>query len=361
MKVLVVSDILSGFGGTEVVIKKNLMLLSKNFAINSLAFFYGKPEAASYAWLKNIQNVIYTYKIRNKKIQQYLTVFKLALLIREFSPDIILIITPIACKVTSFALKISRKTHIPLIAWPHISLDYKVKNYFLMDGAFAICKHIKNQFLELGFANENIELIHNPISKANFFIERPSSGTVFLYVGRVIFEGQKRLVDLLSSCSKLKGDWCLHIVGDGNDTEKCRHFCKEQNISEHVFWHGWQENPWNYIKNEIKTVSTLILSSNNEGFGLVLAEALAHGVYCLSSDCICGPSDIIKDGDNGLLYTPHNTKELTAKLQHIIDTPIFPSHEHLAHSIESFHDDKYIKRFHHAIIRSINIKCRLTL
>ena len=61
--------------------------------------------------------------------------------------------------------------------------------------------------------------------------------------------------------------------------------------------------PTNDIVDEYIQSSLIVMTSNYEGFGMVLVEAMACGVPAVAFDCKCGPKDIIKNGENGYLVT----------------------------------------------------------
>ena len=55
------------------------------------------------------------------------------------------------------------------------------------------------------------------------------------------------------------------------------------------------------IQAKYKEASIYVMTSRFEGFGMVLIEAMAYGVPCISFDCPHGPADIIKHEEDGFL------------------------------------------------------------
>ena len=60
-----------------------------------------------------------------------------------------------------------------------------------------------------------------------------------------------------------------------------------------------------------------MLSSDFEGFGLVISEAMSCGIPVVSTDCPFGPSEIIEDGKTGLL-AKMDVNDLSEKMEWMI-------------------------------------------
>jgi glycosyltransferase involved in cell wall biosynthesis len=106
----------------------------------------------------------------------------------------------------------------------------------------------------------------------------------------------------------------LIILGRG-DRIPLEKIARDNNVSEHVYFLGFQSNPYNYLKN----AKFSVLSSLNEGMPNVLLESLACSTPVVAFDCLTGPREIIKDRKNGILVEDQDFKKLTEAMNMLVE------------------------------------------
>lgn len=147
---------------------------------------------------------------------------------------------------------------------------------------------------DVGIRPSRLETIHNPFDVAE--IRRlasapcPLAGTDYLvHVGR--FDAQKRHDRLLGAFARSTYAGRLVLVGTGTEEEqrRVREWIAAHDLESRVELTGFQPNPYPYIKH----ARALVLSSDFEGFGSVLVEALICGTPVVSTRCPSGPEEIL--------------------------------------------------------------------
>ena len=131
----------------------------------------------------------------------------------------------------------------------------------------------------------------------------------FLAVGR--FSHQHKGFDLLIEAfhifAQQNTDWKLDIVGEGVEEELYRSLIQKYHLENRVFIHPFTNN----IQEYYSKAQVYVLSSRWEGFGLVLVEAMVHGLPIVSSDL---PTSKEILGDFGLYFKNGNIEELSQRL-----------------------------------------------
>lgn len=175
------------------------------------------------------------------------------------------------------------------------------------------------KFYAKKLVNSNCMCIYIPNS-----IEKLPSKVADLKNKRLISVGrlskEKGFLDLLKVYKKLirtNPDWTLDIVGDGAERDNLEEYISKNDLSEKVTLHGFQGKE--EIDKLLNKSSIYIMTSYTESFGIVLIEAMSHGVPCIAYDSAEGAREIINSGQNGYLIKNRSVDAMIMKITDLIN------------------------------------------
>lgn len=217
---------------------------------------------------------------------------------------------------------------VRVICWEHFNLRVNVgdtwqrlrrKTGRLLAQKFAysivaLTNKDREEWLKRIRGDVDLRVIPNPVTIEN----QPRSSLeskIVLAVGRL--ERQKGFDLLIDAWSRLPSDcssWILKIVGSGSE---------ENSLKQLIKWHKLEDKinlvPHSSAVSEFFVRSSIYAcSSRFEGLPLVLIEAKSSGLPIVSFDCDFGPSEIVRDGVDGMLVTPGDVDKLAAALSKLM-------------------------------------------
>lgn len=129
-----------------------------------------------------------------------------------------------------------------------------------------------------------------------------------LSVGRV--DKGKRVEDSLQALAEIKKTIPgarLDIVGSGGELILMQELAKELSVEKEATFHGNVEN--NKLSQLYHACDVFIFTAENQSWGLVPLEAMAHGKPCLVSTG-CGVSELLTEGENCLKIEPRKPEDI---------------------------------------------------
>ncbi len=317
-KLLYITNQVCGPGGLERVlsIKASYLAENLNYEVHIAtlnqdedSLFYDFSPKIKYHNITVGGNPIAYFKVYRKGIKSILNTIK---------PDIVSVCDD---GIKGLLLPLLVGKPCPMVYERHVSKNIEAKGdqsgirglitkmkFRLMDfgGSF----YDKFIVLTNGNLNEwnlnNTTVIPNPLS---FFPDAQSTvqNKKVLAVGKQSFQkGYDRLLKSWEIVQKTHPDWHLDIYGTINASEGLDQLASDLGVSDTVHFYA----PLKNIAEKYQESSIYVMSSRYEGFGMVLTEAMAFGVPCVSFDCPFGPSDIIADQENGILVKNDDIKGL---------------------------------------------------
>ena len=105
----------------------------------------------------------------------------------------------------------------------------------------------------------------------------------------------------------------LHIYGFGPLKSTLNNKIIELKLENNVKLMDFTDNP----TKTYQEAACSLLTSDYEGFGMVITESLAAGTPVVAYDCKYGPKDIIRDGKDGFLVPWGNRRKLANRILQI--------------------------------------------
>ncbi|WP_070328415.1 glycosyltransferase [Exiguobacterium aurantiacum] len=227
--------------------------------------------------------------------------------------------------------------------------------YKKSDLIITVSKAIKlNLIKKYKIKSSKLKVIYNPIESeliSSKIIEPLEEGEhkifdkqTIINVGRIEeVKGQIHLIRILSELNKQGSDINLIVVGEGNLKSKLLEAVKFYGVENNVFFLGFKNNPYKYLKRS----SLYVHTSYFEGFGNVLIEAMACSLPVIATNCPGGPLEILSGEESsqlsssftisylnyGVLTPPISKKD--SSLNHLV-----ASEKHLLNAIKLMLEDR---------------------
>lgn len=222
---------------------------------------------------------------------------------------------------------------VPIVAHYHLDEDgpiFNIVNQIFLkkcDLVIADSNYLRERLItKFNLSTDKVKVVHcgtdlniKPGPKDLAILKQYSLGNkiVFIYMGRLI--PRKRpdfLIDVFNKVHKLNKNTALLIFGEGPLKDQISEKIEKYNIKNSVFLLGTT-----FGKEKIRFYNTsdiFVFPSINEGFVLVVLEALAAGLPIIASKAVSF-SESVQDSKNGFLVDPYNANLWVKKMMELVN------------------------------------------
>lgn len=306
-----------GVGGAERQVVDIAQTLASRGVQTKIAFLTGDPEILPLS--KSIE--IVQLGSNRSFVSMGVAFFKFIRLVLDFRPDVVhshMFHSNILARLSRLFVYVPK-----LVCTAHSTneggrirmLLYRCSD-FLCDVFTNVSKEAVRQFEIKGAVPKGkMQAILNGIDTEKFYFDKEArrrvraifnldDEQVFLAVGRLVeIKGYPNLLTAFAKLSQENNNYRLWVVGDGILRDKLEQICCELHISDKVNFLGIRHD----VEDLMRGADIFVLSSRWEGFGLVIAEAMATERIVVATDC-GGVAEVV--GDCGYLIPVEMADEL---------------------------------------------------
>ncbi|MBO7303963.1 MAG: glycosyltransferase [Clostridia bacterium] len=318
-KIMLAVTSLKGGGAERVVSVWASQLAEKGYDVAVFTYSLGKDE---YQLNPKVKRVVLTDNIKDYLAMGYLKRYKLMRKkLKEFSPDIVisfLFNMQVWMAAAGIGMKHKRIDTVRISPWHHggSKLTEMMWRACFKTGDLTILQSDDQKAFFGKSVQKKCVVVPNPLNADCEAVGKDVFGEKalrFCAAGRLC--PQKNFPMLIKAFAKAhekNPDITLDIYGKGSDeyTEKLNLLINENNADQYVRLCGRT----NDMHGELIKHDAFIMSSDYEGMPNALAEAMAVGLVCISTDCRTGPRDLIRPEENGFLVPVGDVDAMAEKI-----------------------------------------------
>lgn len=211
------------------------------------------------------------------------------------------------------------------ISWEHFCFYYQYPYYNGLRKKLRqyVCKHAdcvvvlskedRKDYLDNLMVMGQLKQIYNPIpyNEAEHSYEKEK---IVLAAGRLTkIKGFDRLLEAWGDIEKDFPEWKLIIAGEGEEKENLLNQINIKKLAN-VEITGFVKD----MESLYRKASVFALPSRNEGFVMVLLEAMAYGIPLIAFNCKSGVKEMIDNGGNGYIVENDNINDFSKMLRKIM-------------------------------------------
>ena len=231
--------------------------------------------------------------------------------VKKFKPDIIF---SWMNRATSMC-----PTGGPFIHVGRLGGYYNLKYYQNCNHLVANTKDIATYLIDNGWDKDKVHYLPNfvnerrtqPMDRKKFFT--PNNVPLILAMGRL--HKNKAFDVLLEAIAQIPNIY-LWLAGDGPLREDLEAQAEKLGIKPRTRFLGWRNDP----EKLFAAADLFICPSRHEPLGNVVVESWAQGVAVIAANSF-GPKDLIRHGENGILFPVDDIRGLADSIRYLIDNP----------------------------------------
>jgi glycosyltransferase involved in cell wall biosynthesis len=187
----------------------------------------------------------------------------------------------------------------------------------------------RDYLLESGALAEDVTIALNTVDVAHFeketrrhkeALQNEDGKKRLLFIGHLTpRKGVDRLLRVIQLLALKREDFVLDIIGAGSEQPKLEQLAQDLNVKQCVNFLGFKQK--DEMPNYMARASCFIFPTRHDIWGLVLVEAMAAGLPCISSVDAGATCDLIQDGQTGFVVDFSDPDSVTEKLHWLLDHP----------------------------------------